>query len=121
RVIRMLPTESLLLAIGGAIIGIALGYWLLNRIQGLLPPFYFPPEANVAMDGRVLLFLVGITILTSVAFGLAPALQASRPDFAESLKEGGRANTASRRKLRARDVFVAAQVAIAFVLLVGGG
>ncbi len=121
RVIRMLLTESLLLAIGGAIIGIALGYWLLNRIQGLLPPFYFPPEANVAMDGRVLLFLVGITILTSVAFGLAPALQASRPDFAESLKEGGRANTASRRKLRARDVFVAAQVAIAFVLLVGGG
>ncbi len=121
RVIRMLLTESLLLAIGGAIIGIALGYWLLNRIQQLLPPLYFPPEANVEMDGRVLLFLISITLLTSVAFGLAPALLASRRDSAESLKESGRGATASRRKLRTRDVFVAAQVAIAFVLLVGGG
>jgi predicted permease len=120
-VIRMLLTESLLLAVGGAIVGIALGYALLDRIQRLLPPFYFPPEANIAMDGRVLLFLIAITIVTSIAFGLAPALQASRRDSAESLKEGGRANTATRRKLLARDVFVAAQVAIAFVLLVGGG
>ncbi len=121
RVMRMLLTESLLLATGGALVGMALGYWLLNRIEQLLPPFYFPPEANVAIDGRVLLFLTGITILTSIAFGLAPALQAARRDSAESLKEGGRASTASRRKLRTRDIFVAAQVAIAFVLLVGGG
>jgi len=121
RVIRMLLIESLLLAGCGAIVGIALGYGLLHWIQQLLPPFYFPSEAKIAMDGRVLLFLIGITVLTSIAFGLAPALQASRRDSAESLKEGGRASTASRRKLRARDVFVAAQVAIAFVLLVGGG
>ncbi|HXB67125.1 MAG TPA: ABC transporter permease [Candidatus Acidoferrales bacterium] len=121
RVIRMLLTESLLLSLGGAVVGIALGYGLLQWIQSLLPPFYFPAEANVAMDSRVLLFLAAATILTSVAFGLAPAIQSSRRDSAESLKEGGRASSASRGKLYVRHVFVAAQVAAAFILLVGGG
>jgi putative ABC transport system permease protein len=121
RVIRMLLTESLLLSASGATVGIALGFGLLKWIQSLLPPFYFPPEANIAMDGRVLLFLGAVTILTSIAFGLAPAIQASRRDTAQSLKEGGRAGTASRGKLYARHVFVAAQVAVAFILLVGAG
>ena len=121
RVIRMLLTESLLLAACGATIGMALGLGLLKWIQSLLPPFYFPPEANIAMDWRVLLFLAAVTILTGIAFGLAPAIQASRRDPAQSLKEGGRANSASRRKAYARHIFVAAQVAIAFILLVGAG
>jgi putative ABC transport system permease protein len=121
RLIRMLLTESLLLASCGAIVGIALGYGLLRWIQSLLPPFYLPAEANVAMDARVLLFLGGVTILTSIGFGLAPAIQASRRDVTDSLKEGGRASSAGRGKVRARHVFVAVQVAIAFVLLVGGG
>jgi putative ABC transport system permease protein len=121
RVVRMLLTESILLSAGGAAIGIAFGYGLLTWIQNLLPPFYFPPEANVAMDSRVLLFLAAVTVLTSIAFGLAPALEASRRDSAESLKEGGRASSAGRGKLYARHAFVAAQVAIAFILLAGGG
>lgn len=121
RVIRMLLTESLILSICGATVGIGLGYGLLKLILGLLPPFYFPAEANVGMDGRVLLFLGAITILTSIAFGLAPAMQASRRDSAESLKEGGRSNSAGRGKLYARHIFVAAQVAAAFILLAGGG
>jgi putative ABC transport system permease protein len=121
RVIRMLLTESLLLSAGGGAVGIALGYALLSWSRGLLPPNYFPPEANIAMDGRVLLFLAVITILTSVAFGLAPALQTSRRDAADALKEGGRANSAGRGKVRLRHVFVAAQVAMAFVLLAGAG
>jgi putative ABC transport system permease protein len=87
----------------------------------LLPPFYLPPEANVTMDGRVLLFLAVVTVMTGVAFGLAPAIQASRRDSAEALKEGGRGSSASRGRLFARHVFVAAQVAAAFILLVGGG
>jgi putative ABC transport system permease protein len=121
RVIRMLLTESLLLAGLGAVLGIAFGYGLLQWIQSLLPPFYFPPEANIRMDGRVLLFLAGVTILTSIAFGLTPALQASRRSAAESLKEGGRASSAGRRSIHARHVFVAAQVAAAFILLAGAG
>jgi putative ABC transport system permease protein len=121
RVIRMLLTESLLLSMCGALAGAALGYGLLSWIQSVLPPFTFPAEANIAMDGRVLLFLAVATVLTTVAFGLAPAVQASRRDAAETLKEGGRSSSAGRGRLRARHVFVAGQVAIAFILLVGGG
>ena len=121
RVIRMLLTESLLLAGCGATVGIALGMGLLKAIESLLPPFYFPPEANITMDARVMLFLAAVTLLTGIAFGLAPAIQASRRDMARSLKEGGRANSAGRGRAYARHVFVAGQVAIAFILLVGAG
>ncbi len=121
RVIRMLLTESLMLSACGAVVGIALGYGLLKWIHNLLPPFYLPSEADIAMDGRVLLFLAVVTVLTSIAFGLAPAIQASRRDTAESLKEGARAASASRSKVYLRHLFVAAQVAFALVLLVGAG
>jgi putative ABC transport system permease protein len=121
RVVRMLLTESLLLAACGATVGVALGFGLLKWIQSLLPPFYFPPEANIAMDGRVLLFLAVVTVLTGIAFGLAPAVQASRRAAVLALKEGGRANSASRGRANARHLFIAAQVAAAFILLVGAG
>ncbi|MBO0800094.1 MAG: ABC transporter permease, partial [Blastocatellia bacterium] len=121
RLVRMLLTESLLLSMCGAIVGVALGYGLLQWIQSLLPPFFLPAEASVKMDGRVLLFLTAATLLTCVAVGLAPALQATDKESAESLKEGGRSNTSGRNKLLARNLFVGAQVAVAFVLLVGSG
>jgi putative ABC transport system permease protein len=121
RVIRMLLTESLMLSVVGAILGVLFGYGLLRWIQGLLPPFYFPPEANIAMDGRVLFFLMIVTLLTSVAFGLSPALHASRRAPVEALKEGGRAGSAGRRAVYTRHVFVGVQVAVAFILLVGAG
>jgi putative ABC transport system permease protein len=121
RVVRMLLTESLLLSACGAVVGVALGYGLLKWIQSLLPPFFLPAEASVSMDGRVLLFLTAATLFTCVAVGLAPALQATGKESAESLKEGGRSNTSGRGKLLARNIFVGAQVAVAFVLLVGGG
>jgi predicted permease len=73
------------------------------------------------MDGRVLLFLGVVTLLTSVGFGLAPALQASRRDAAEALKEGGRSNTGGRWEIATRHAFVAVQVAAAFILLAGAG
>jgi len=121
RMVRMLLTESLLLSACGAIVGVAFGYGLLQLIQSLLPPFFLPAEASVSMDGRVLLFLTAATLFTCVAVGLAPALQATGKESAESLKEGGRSNTSGRGKLLARNLFVGAQVAVAFVLLVGGG
>jgi hypothetical protein len=121
RMVRMLLTESLLLSACGAIVGVALGYGLLQGIQSLLPPFFLPAEASVSMDGRVPLFLTAATLFTCVAVGLAPALQATGKGSAESLKEGGRSNTSGLGKLIARNLFVGAQVAVAFVLLVGGG
>jgi predicted permease len=121
RVVRMLLTESLVLSACGAIAGLALGYALLNWILSLMPPFSFPSEANIRMDGRVVLFLGTAAIFTGVAFGLMPALQSSRGDVNESLKEGGRASSAGRASVRLRHAFVIAQVAIAFIFLVGGG
>ena len=121
RLVRMLLTESLMLSAFGGLLGIGLGYGLLRWIQALLPPFYFPAEARIAMDSRVLLFLAVVTILTSVGFGLTPALRASRRDAAEALKEGGRTSSAGRRDVYVRHVFVAAQVAAAFILLAGAG
>jgi putative ABC transport system permease protein len=121
RLVRMLLTESLMLSAIGGLLGVGLGYALLRWIQSLLPPFYFPAEASIAMDGRVLLFLAGVTILTSVIFGLTPALRASRRDAAEALKEGGRTSSAGRRDVLVRHVFVAAQVTAAFILLAGAG
>ena len=121
RVIRMLLTESLLLSTIGALLGMLLGYGLLRWIQSLLPPFYFPAEASIALDGRVLLFLIVVTMLTSVAFGLSPALQASRRGPVEALKEGGRSSSAGRRAIYTRHLFVAVQVAAAFILLAGAG
>ena len=121
RVIRMLLTESLLLSSIAAVVGVLFGYGLLRWIHSLLPPFYFPAEASIAMDGRVLLFLTVVTVLTSVAFGLSPALQASRRGPVEALKEGGRANSAGRRAIYTRHAFVALQVAAAFILLAGAG
>lgn len=121
RVIRMLLTESLLLSGMGAVAAVALGYGLLSWMQRSLPVGYLPAESRVSMDARVLAFLAVATILTAVAFGLAPAIQASRRDSSESLKEGGRGSSAGRGRLYARNIFVAAQVAIAFVLLISGG
>jgi putative ABC transport system permease protein len=121
RVIRLLLAESLLLSACGAAAGFALGKALLTGLLTLLPPFFLPSESNVEMDGRVLLFLAAVTILTSIAFGLAPAIQASRGQAADALKEGGRSSSAGRGKLVARNIFVGVQVAAAFILLVGGG
>ena len=121
RLVRMLLTESLMLSALGGLVGIALGYGLLRWIQSLLPPFYFPAEVSIAMDGRVLGFLAIVTMFTAVAFGLTPALRASRRDAAEALKEGGRASSAGRRDVIVRHAFVAAQVTAAFILLAGAG
>ena len=121
RLVRMLLTESLLLSAIGGVLGIAFGYALLRWIQSLLPPFYFPAEAAIAMDGRVLAFLAAVTLLTSVAFGLTPALRASRRDAAEALKEGGRSSSAGRRDVFVRNAFVVVQVTAAFILLAGAG
>lgn len=121
RMVRMLLTESLLLSIVGAVLGIGLGAGLLRWIQSVLPPYYFPTESSIALDGRALVFLAAATVLTGIAFGLAPAIQASRSNTAESLKEGGRGGSGSRGKFMARQSFVAVQVAMAFILLTGGG
>jgi putative ABC transport system permease protein len=88
RLVRQLLTESLLIAVGGALLGIPLAYAGLNAIIALVPPDTIPDESEIVINGAVLAFTVGISMATAVIFGLAPAWQGSSIDLTESLKDG---------------------------------
>ncbi len=123
RLIRQFLTESVLLALGGGALGLGVGYVAMAALRAagaVLPPNSLPRELHVAMDARLLAFCLAISVITGVLFGLAPAIQAARPDLAGTIKEGGRGSTAGGRR-RARSALVVAEVALAFVLLTGAG
>lgn len=121
RLIRQFLTENVLIALCGGVLGIGIGYVTMRYLNTLVPPNTLPREVQVGMDGRVLLFALAISVLTGLVFGMAPALQATTPDLANSMKEGGRGSTAGAARRRLRDVLVVAEVSVAFVLLVGSG
>jgi predicted permease len=118
RVIRQLLTESLLLAGLGGALGVLLAFWGTKAVLGTLPGAV--PRANeVSLDSRVLLFTVALSLFAGIVFGLAPALKTSRVNLQEILKEGGRSGGGARHRLQG--LFVAGEVAMALVLLVGAG
>ena len=120
RVIRQLLTESLLLGAAGGAVGLLLGYWGVDLIVAVSPPDT-PRLAEIGMDRQVLLFTLAISLLTGLLFGLAPALQASKPDLNDALKEGGRGGSDGGRLSRMRGVLVVAEVALSLVVLIGAG
>jgi predicted permease len=118
RMIRQLLTESILLSgIGGAL-GLLLAIWGTSAVLGALPGA-LPRAKEVSLDARVLLFTVAVSLLAGIVFGLAPALKTSRVDLQEVLKESARGGSAARHRLQG--IFVACEVAMALVLLVGAG
>ncbi len=118
RVVRQLLTESLLLSLAGGALGLIVAAWGTHAALGVLPGAL--PRANeVHLDARVLLFTLAISILAGILFGMAPALKTSRVDLHETLKEGGRGESGARHRTQA--VFVAVEMALAVVLLVGAG
>jgi len=119
RLVRQMLTESVLLALMGGLLGVLLAYW---GIQVLIAfgPDNIPRLNEITIDPRVLGFTFGISLLTGVLFGLIPALQASRPDLNDALKEGSRGSTGGRSRT-VRNVFVVAEVSLALVLLIGAG
>ncbi len=121
RLIRQFLTENVLLSVCGGVLGLGIGFAAMRFLLTLVPPNALPREAAVSMDGRVLLFALGISVLTGLLFGLAPALHATSPDLAGSMKDGGRGASTGGARHRVRDVLVVAEIAIAFVLLVGSG
>jgi putative ABC transport system permease protein len=119
--VRQFLTENVLLAVCGGLLGIAIGYGTMKGILLMMPPFPFPREIDITMDMRVLAFAMALSLLTGVLFGMVPALQASRPDLAASIKDDNRASSGSASRKRFRDALIVAEVALAFVLLVGSG
>lgn len=120
RVIRQLFTESTILALGGGAVGLLVAFWGLAAITKLLPGD-FPRLHEIRMDWRVLAFTFAASVLTGILFGLAPALQISRPDLQESIRETGRGATGSRRQSRFRQALIVGELALCVVLLAGAG
>ena len=119
--IRQFLTEHVLLSVSGGALGLVVGYGLMRAMLTLLPPFSFAREVAIGMDTRVLAFAMVVAISTGVVFGLVPALQATRPDLAAAMKDDNRSSSGSLARRRLRDTLIVAEVALAFVLLVGSG
>src|SRR5271156_1789629 len=120
RLIRQMLTESLVLAVCGGVLGIILGAWGISGLGYLIPADALQ-TMGVRMDLSVLLFAAAIIVFVAFAFGLIPALQATRPDLQATLKEGGRSATSTSAQHRLRGALAIAETALALVLLVGAG
>jgi putative ABC transport system permease protein len=121
RLARQLLTESVVLSVIGGVVGIGVGYATLRWVRTLLPPFTFPAEMDVTMDTRVLLFSLAVAVATGILFGLAPAIQATRTNLTDAIKEGGAGAMPRSPGRKVRSTLVVAEIALAFVLLVGTG
>src|SRR5687767_762286 len=119
RLIRQLLTESILLSFVGGAAGVFLALWILKILLTLRPPIDFPLAIDVEVDWRVLLFSLGVSIVAGVIFGLAPSLQATRPNITTTLKDTAAQGGAARTRLRS--VLVVAQIAISLVVLIAAG
>jgi predicted permease len=119
RVIRQLLTESVLLALIGALIGLLLAFWSVDALTHLTA-VDLPRVQEVRIDLQVLGFALCISLLSGLAFGLAPAVQASKPDLNETLKESGR-GLQGRVRNNVRSSLIVSEVALALILLIGAG
>ncbi|MFY9611385.1 MAG: ABC transporter permease [Blastocatellia bacterium] len=120
RVFRQLLTESLLFSMIGGAMGLVFALWV-TRMLVALSPENLPRADEIGIDWRVLGFTVVVSLVTGIAFGLAPAWQMSKTDVCEALKEGGQSSTQTFGWRGVRSMLVVAELALAVVLLVGAG
>ncbi|HEV2841298.1 MAG TPA: ABC transporter permease [Chthoniobacterales bacterium] len=120
QIVRQLLTESMVLGLAGSALGLILAVWGVDLMVAALPN-EVPYWLNFDFDGRVFLFALGIGAISSILFGLLPALQSSNPQLIDVLKEGGRSGGGGVKGQRVRNSLVVAEVALALVLLIGAG
>lgn len=118
RLIRQLLTESVLLALAGGLLGLLMAFWLSRLMSRLRTPSSIPFSLDVTLDHGVLLYMTLLSVLSGLAFGLAPALQVSRQDLVTPLREET-GTTGSKRRTWLRSALVVVQVAVSFPLLLG--
>jgi predicted permease len=121
RIVRQLLTESVLLSLGSGLVGLLLALWTIDLLKTATPTSgIFSFTLDYHLDGRVLAFTFALSLATGVIFGLAPALQASRPDLVPALKDDVSV-AHGRRRLSLRNLLLVAQVALSLLLLIGAG
>jgi putative ABC transport system permease protein len=120
RLMRQLLTESVLLALCGGLAGVLLARWGLDTLLALAPP-NLPRMAEIHLDKGVLVFSLALSIVTGLAFGIAPAWLAARTDMNEALKQGSRGSTEGGARGRLRSALVVIEVMFALMLLGGAG
>jgi putative ABC transport system permease protein len=125
RILRQLLTESVLLALIGGAAGILVAYGGLHLLRAAFPPEggigEIPHAGWIGIDRAVLEFTLAVSLLTGIIFGFAPAIQITRSELFESLKEGGRGSTSGRRSQFVRSSLVVVEIALSLILLVGAG
>src|SRR5439155_1294897 len=118
---RQLLTESVLLSMIGGALGLALAWALIRAAPKLVPPNAIPAAAPIELSSLVMLFTLAVSVVTGLLFGIAPAMAATRPDLQETLKDSSRGSTSGRGRQKFRHAMVAAEVAVAVMLLAGAG
>ena len=118
RVVRQLLTESVLLAVTGGLLGLAIAQWGTHAVLAAMPET-LPRAEDIHVDARVLIFTLAVSIFAGIIFGLAPALKTRKPELTETLKEGGRGSTGTHH--RTQSIFVVGEIALSLVLLIGAG
>ncbi|HEY1467933.1 MAG TPA: ADOP family duplicated permease, partial [Candidatus Acidoferrum sp.] len=124
RLMRQVVIESVLLAIGGTIVGLVLGSWWISLIRMNMPPEvarYIPGWNQVRLDRGVFLYTLTVAVIAGILAGIVPAFQGTKANFNQSLKEAGRGGGSSRSRSRFRSAFIVVEVALSLVLLVGAG
>jgi predicted permease len=121
RLIRQLLTESVLLSVTGAALGVLAAYWGVKTLSTMLPYYSFPHEAAIHVNGMVLIFSAAMALLTGILFGMSPAYQLSRPPLSALIQANSVKLTGSARSRNTHRLLIAGQVALTLLLLAGAG
>ncbi|MEK6286924.1 MAG: ABC transporter permease [Acidobacteriota bacterium] len=124
RLVRQLLTESLLLSLAGGALGLLVSVWGVGALSRAIPDDFskfIPGWHNLVINRTVFVFTLIVSVLTGLLFGLVPAMQSTKTNFNEALKEGGKGSSGKASHNRARNILVVAEVALSLVLLIGAG